>query len=171
VVVGANPCSEKTRFDPSRSYSSIACTTSAWATLSQAIECVISASRGRYAEVRRTRRAVGRAEVFAWLCWSTGSVVAAAGDGLRVGGIDTARKSVHGLAGPRKPVELRHPLRHPIPELRSLRVRDAGVPDETPQLPVPVGGSGLPSGDLEVVEVPRHLLAPGATLDRDVEHP
>lgn len=54
-----------------------------------------------------------------------------------VGGIDADRESVHGLARPRKPVELRDQLRHPLPELRRLRLRDAGVPDEAPQLPVP----------------------------------
>src|SRR5439155_14843167 len=88
-----------------------------------------------------------------------------------VGGIDADRESIHGLARPRKLVELRHELRHPFPELRRLRLRDAGVPDETPQLPVTVGPGRLPSGDLEVVEVPRQVVAVRAPLDADVEHP
>ena len=55
-----------------------------------------------------------------------------------VSGIDTDRESIHGLARPRKLVELCHQIRHPLPELRRLRLRDAGVSDEAPQLPVSV---------------------------------
>jgi hypothetical protein len=60
-----------------------------------------------------------------------------------IGGIDTDREAIHGLARPRKLVELRHQLRHTLPELRSLRLRDAGVPDEAPQLPVTAHQSRL----------------------------
>ena len=48
-----------------------------------------------------------------------------------VGGIDADRESVHSLARPRNLIELRNQLRHPLPELRRLRRRDAGVLDET----------------------------------------
>ncbi len=55
-----------------------------------------------------------------------------------VGGIDADREPVDGLARPRKLIELRHQLRHPLPERRRLLFRDPGVADETPQLPVAV---------------------------------
>src|SRR5262249_45432022 len=82
-----------------------------------------------------------------------------------VGGIDADGEAVHGLAGPGKLVELRHQLRHPLPELRRLRLCDAGVADEAPQLPVAVGPDRLPCGDLEVVEVPRQVVALLTPLD------
>src|SRR5215207_11694941 len=88
-----------------------------------------------------------------------------------VGGIDTDCESVHRLARPRKLVELPHELRHPLPHLRCLRLRDAGVPDETPQFSVQVRGGRLPSCHLEIVEVSRQILAVTASLDPDVEHP
>src|SRR6266508_1305163 len=88
-----------------------------------------------------------------------------------VGGIDADREAIHGLAHPRKLVELRHQLRHTLPEVRRLCLRDAGVPDEAPQLPVTVGPGRLASGDFEVVEVPRQLVVVKAPLDADVEHP
>jgi acetyl esterase/lipase len=40
-----------------------------------------------------------------------------------------------------------------------------------PKLPVPERPCRLRSGDLEVVEVPRQVVAVRAPLDRDVEHP
>src|ERR1051325_4358890 len=41
-------------------------------------------------------------------------------------------------ARPRQPVELGDQLRHPLPELRCLLLGDAGVPDESPELPVEI---------------------------------
>src|SRR5579863_2508034 len=87
-----------------------------------------------------------------------------------VGGIDTDREPVDGLARARQPVELRHQLRHALPELACLRLGDTGVPDEAPELPVAVRGRRFPRGDLEVVEVPGHPVALRAALDADVEH-
>src|SRR5580765_3981540 len=88
-----------------------------------------------------------------------------------VGGIDADCESVHSLARSRKLVELCHQLRHALPEVRRLRLRDAGVPDETPQLSVTVGTGRLSSCDLEVVEVPRRVVAVAAAFDAHVEHP
>ena len=97
--------------------------------------------------------------------------VAALRQSRMVGGVDADRESIHRLARPRKPLELRHELRHAPPELRGLRLRDPGVANEPPELPVLIRRGRFLGGDLEVVEVQRHVLAVGAPLDPDVEHP
>src|SRR5262249_37365681 len=86
-------------------------------------------------------------------------------------GINTNREPVHGLARPRELVELGHEPCHLLPELRRLRLRDASVSDETPELAVPERGSRLPGGNLEVIEVSRQLVAVRAPINGDVEHP
>src|ERR1700737_4884135 len=88
-----------------------------------------------------------------------------------IGRIDADRESIHGLARPWKPVEFGHQPGHALPKLRRLRLRDAGVPDETPQLALTECRDRLPGSDIEVVEVPRHVVAIWALLDPDVEHP
>src|SRR5262245_17596537 len=88
-----------------------------------------------------------------------------------VGWIDTDREPIDGLSRPRKLIELRHQLRHPLPEKGGLLLRDASVPDETPQLPVLERHSRLSGGDFEVIEVSRQLVAVWALLDGDVKHP
>ena len=97
-------------------------------------------------------------------------LVAGARQGRLVGGVDAQGEPVHGLARPGKAVELRHQVRHSLPELGRLRLRDAGVPDEAPELSVLEGRHRLAGGDLEVVEVPRQFVAFRTLFERDVEH-
>src|SRR5690348_2712890 len=91
-------------------------------------------------------------------------------EGGLIGRVDADRESVRGLTGARELVELGHELGHALPELRGLLLRETGMPDEAPQLPVEKRLRRLAGGDLEVVEVARQLVAL-RSLHRDVEHP
>src|SRR3954467_10789639 len=81
--------------------------------------------------------------------------------GRVVGGVDADREPVHGVAGPRRAVELLNQLGHPVPEPRGLVLRDARMPNEAPERSVLERRRGLACSHLEVIEVARQLSAGG----------